>query len=820
MKALRWANDFRLDLAFALRQIAKRPVFALVIIGTLGIAIGANTAVFSVMNGLLFRPLPVERPDELVVLAAQREDKKPSRGLSFPDFVEVREDSEVFSDVLGYSGNLVGLATSEQAERILVSYVTGNYFSMLGVQAAAGRLLVPGEGEAPGADPVIVLGHSYWMRRFAGDPGIVGQGVRINGSPYTVAGVAEEGFQGLLAAMEMDAYLPLAMESGFADTREVRDRFTIRTFARLRPGVDLNTASRALEVLSAQIESEYPETHQGVSLRVFPEKMARPEPELSEVWPVLIAVFLGLVGLVLLMACFNVASLFLVRANDRRGEIALRLSLGADSTRIFRQLLVESLALAFVGGLAGLLLGHFGTRMFESLPISGDLPVVMDFHLDWRVFSYVALLVLASSIFFGLVPTVQSFRGNLVTALLEQGRSGVGARQGLRKVLVILQVTVSLVLLVVAGLFIRSLAKVQHLELGFRTQDMLTASLDPGLQGYSDERIETFYDELLERARNLPGVRGATLSYSVPLGNYDLTTKVAAQGRLPAPGEVWPVSLYNAVGDQYLSTLEIPLLRGRDLTSNDRASTQRVAIVNETMAERLWPGQEALGKRFVTSSDGPEIEVVGVARNAKYGYLFEPAEMFFYIPVRQEPRPLRVLHLQALADPMALARDVRALVRDLDPNLPVFGIHHLAQKIEDDANGFLLPRIAAILAGVLGGIGLFLALTGIYGMVSFDASRRHHEIGIRKAMGARRGSILQLILRQTILLVSLGVIGGLALCLVLGRGLSSLLYGIPSNDPLTFGLVSATFVLVAGLASYLPSRRASRLQPAQVLRSS
>lgn len=812
-------EQFGTDLRLARRQLRKDPVFAAVIIVTLGVGIGANASLLSVINGILLRPLPVQDPQRLVVLATRQEKEPMSRGLSYPDFLDYRRDLRVFSDLLGYYADFVGSARSGQADRILVSFVSGNYFSMLGVQAAAGRMILPEEGRAAGADPVVVLGHGYWQRRLGGDPKIVGQRLLINGRPFTIVGVAPASFRGLLTSVEMEAYLPLAMKPRFATLKDLRNDHTLRVMGRLRPSATLREAQAALNVESGRLATQYRATNQGVTIRAFPERLARPEPELADLWPPLIAVFMGLVGLVLLVACFNVANLLLVRETQRRGDTAVRLALGADRSRLLRQLFTETVLLGVAGGAMGLLIALGGIRFLESIPLSEDVPTAMDFGLDWRVLAFVVALVLGSCILFGLAPALQASRTNIAKVLHERGRSpgGVG-RNSLRKALVVVQIAVSMVLLIAAGLFVRSLGKARGIDLGFNTKNVLTVSLDPSLQGYDAPRTESFFRRLRDGAAALPGVRSAALAYAVPMGHYELSAKTAAEGRLPAAGEVWPSVSYNSVGAGFFATIGIPIVHGRDFSAHDVASSPRVAIVNQTMAAKLWSGQEALGKRFILGPGGPAVEVVGIAKDGKYGFLFEPPQPFFYVPLEQEPKSLRVLYLASTVAPASLGEAVRRLVRDLDSTVPAFGIETLDTLLHNDVNGFLLPQLAAAIAGTLGLLGLFLAVIGIYGVVSFTTSRRTHEIGIRMALGAKRQAIMTMVVRQGLWLALVGVALGAPLAFLMARLLSSLLYGIKPGDPVTFVAVAVVLMAVTLFACVLPARRASRIHPTFALR--
>jgi predicted permease len=526
---------------------------------------------------------------------------------------------------------------------------------------------------------------------------------------------------------------------------------------------------------------------------------------------------MSLTGMVLLVACFNVANLLLVRASLRRGETALRLSLGANRAQLLRQMLSESLVLAVLGGAAGLLLATACARLLQSLPLGGDPPAQLDFSLDGRVLGYVVALVLGSCLLFGLVPALQSTRSSLSQLLYEQGRSGVGeGRHSLRKALVVLQIAVSLPLLMTAGLFVRSLLQARSIDLGFRAKDVLTVAVDTDLQAYDQRRSDAFFRNLREATGALPGVRSAALAFSVPMGQYDLSSKVAAEGRFPS-SDSWRVVNYNTVDERYFETLGIPILSGRGFTAQDGPSSPRVAVVNQRLADQLWPGDTPLGKRLVLGPGGPSLAVVGIAKEGKYGLLFEPPQPFFYVPLAQEPRSLRVLHLASSVPPEELSGEVRQVLKSLDPTLPTLDLRSLDTRLREDLNGFQLPRLGAWLAGVLGLVGLILASVGLYAITSFITGRRSREIGIRIALGAERSTIVAMVIRQGLSQVLIGLGLGIPLGLFAVRFCAGMLYGVTPNDPWTLAAVVFLLAAVALLACLMPARRASAQDPMTVL---
>ncbi len=814
------------DIRYGVRSLAKSPAFSLVVMLTLALGIGANTAVFSVINSFLLRPLPLPNPQELTVVAIRDAGNENPHSLSYLDFLDYRKNAEVFSDMIAYVFGFVGVSDGQQAERATVAYVTSNYFSMLGVEPprepSGSRLIRPGEGDAPGADPILLLGHAYWQKRFAGDPDIVGKTLRVNGQIVTIIGVVPSTFRGTYALADFDAYLPVGMvtsNSAYKDFLERRDRHVFKVLARRKPGVTLAQAQARLAVIAQQLEKQYPDTNRTVTAQVFPENVARPEPAGATRNPLVATLFLSLTSLVLLVACVNVANLLLVRATLRQKEIAVRAALGAGQMRIARQLLTESVLLALAGGVAGALLGWWASRLLETVRLPGDLPFRFDFAFDWRVFAFIAAVAAAVGVLVGLLPALRASRANLNETLREGGRSlsaGAGPRRvGARNALVVAQVTVSLVLLIAAALFVRSLRNAQSVDLGFQPRGLLNLSMDPSQMGYDNARIRNFYEDLEQRVRALPGVDMAALAYSSPMGYYNLDGYLNIEGRETPDDARRPVAGYNAIGRDYLQLMRIPLLRGRAFTEADNAASPRVAIVSEFMAKKFWPEEDAIGKRFsITGAKGPYIEIVGVTGNGKYQWIFEDPGPYFFLSIEQAFKSLRVLHLRASGGvpPASLALAVQKEVRALEPNLPVYDVMTMEQALEG-GNGFFLIRMGALIGAVLGTLGLVLAIVGVYGVVSYTASQRTHEIGVRLALGAQRSHILKLVVGQGLLLVSIGVVLGLALSFALSRFMGHLLFGISAQDPITFAAVALLLGVIGLIACWIPAQRATRVDP-------
>jgi predicted permease len=810
------------DIRHGVRSLRKSPAFTLTIVLTLGLGIGANAAVFSIVNAMLLRPMPVSDPDNLFVLTTVHQENETPHSVSWKDFADYRQHHDLFSDLSAVSIGFAGLAADNRADRVAVAYVTGNYFSMLGITPAVGRLIQPGEGDKYGADPIVVLGHSYWKKRFNGDPSIVGRSVRVNAQPATVVGVVPESFLGTYALVEFEAYLPLGMiypESAYKEMIERRDNHELRVLGRLASSVSLARAQAGLDVVAHQLEQQYPDTNKTVRMRLVPEYLARPEPNNADSSPFVAGVFLLLVGLVLLVACVNVVNLLLVRATVRHRELAVRAALGAGRRRLVRQMLTESLLLALAGGLAGAVIGRWTTGMITRIPFPADIPVRFDLPFDWRVFAYIATIALGAGIAVGLLPSIRASRTDLNEVMREGGRGVAGGsrRQWLRNALVVAQVAVSLVLLVAAGLFVRSVQRAQTIDLGFDYSNVLNLAMDVSQQGFDEARGRAFYHELEDRVRALPGVESVTYAYSVPFGYYSSGETIEVDGQPVAKDTRPPAVGYNVVGPDYFRTMKIALVRGRAFTPRDAEGSQRVAIVNQFMAERLWPGQDALGRRFRMTGNADWMEVVGVARDGKYNFIFQDPGSYFFIPMEQHYRATRALQLRTAGSPEALAPLVQREIRALNPDLPVYDVRSMRRTM-DGGNGFFLLNMGALFGSSLGVLGLILALVGIYGVVSFTASQRTQEIGVRMALGAQSHHILRLIVGRGLVLVAAGIALGLLASLGVSSMLGSLLFGVSTKDPVTFVTVPLVLGAMAVLASYIPALRATRTDPMLALR--
>ena len=821
-----WLWSIGDDVRFALRQLRRAPAFAVSAVLTLAIGIGANAGIFSLLNGYL-RPLPVPHADRIVVIAAEMPgDETGFRyRFSYPAFNDYRQETGAFSDVFAFDTRIGGLTVGSKTTQFVYQAVTGNLFSGLQVGPILGRAFVPGEGEHAGAELSLVLGFRFWQHRFGGDPSVVGATVRLDGRPARIIGVAPPGFHGLYQGADIEGYAPLsalqtrtATPGGLFSDRTVR---FLTMLARLRPGVSLETAQSAVDVLAQRLQHEYPQ-ERNVTARVLPETMARPIPMrfLSELLPLIQGSMLGLAGLVLLIACMNVANLLVVRAAARQREMAMRAALGSGSGRLIRLMLVESLLLAFAGTAAGLLLARWATSLFvASLDVGVDLPLNLDFHYDWRVFLYAAVIAGITGSLMGLVPAIRASRAQ-VAALLHDGGHGSGGsgRQRLRSAMVIAQVAGSLVLLIVAGLCIRSTQRAQLVDLGFDPANVLTLRVDPHQVGYDLSRTVNFYEELERRVRALPAVQSYATAFSVPMGYIFDGCLVAREGEIAPADEPKSNVGCNPVSPDYFDLLRIPMVAGRAFTQQDDTTSEHVVILNETLARRLWPGQDAIGRTLVIPRFvGRLWKVVGVARDSKYLAVFENPLPHVYFPMRQNPFYMRVLHIRSAAAPEVVAPLVQREIQALDPEVPVADVKTMNQIIEGGM-GFLLFRVGTMQAAAMGVLGLLLAVVGVYGVVSYGANQRTREMGIRIALGAAPAAVRTLVLRQGAGLVIAGVLFGLLTAALVTRALSRIFFLVGSNDVTTFVVVTTLLSAIAILACYLPARRAMRVDPMVALR--
>ncbi len=825
--SFRWIEELLQDVRYGLRTLRKSPGFTAAAVLTLALGIGVNTAIFSIVDCLVIRPLPVERPGDVVFLTSARKGKAPSTAFPYPDFTDIqKQTANVFSDVSAVGMFMTdGLAVNGQSQPMWSSYVTGNFFGLLGLKPTLGRLILPSESSVAGADPVVVLSYAYWQSRFNGDSSVIEKKASVNGVPVTIVGVAPEGFHGLTSLMDFQGYIPLDMGAALKDLPEdflaARGNAEVGLIARLRTGVSLQQAQTALNVVAQRLSQQYPTTDGKMTLEALHLGPAglMVDPTNPEILPFVSSVFLILAALVLALACMNIANLSLVRAASQQREMAMRTALGATRARLVRQLLTESLLLALLGCVAGIILGLGGSTAFSSIPLHTSLPIILDFHFDWRVFAYALGAAILTGVLVGIMPGLRAARSDVNEILHEGGRTSTAGGHRLRSALVAAQVGGSLMLLVVAGLFVRSLEKAQHTNLGFDPNHVLNLTIDPHEAGYNETQAREFFRTLLDRTRSLPGVQSASLAASVPMayGPSNGTT-LKIDGYQPPKDQENPTAGYNAVSSGYFETMHVSLLRGREIRDSDGQNSQRVAVIDQTMANRYWRGQDPIGRRFSTTDDPSyPIEVIGIAKNAVESQIFWPDEPFFYVPFSQFYQPVATLQLRSAGAPEVMARETTGLIYSLEPAMPVYDVQSMTTAL-DTLNGFLIFRFAAALAASLGILGLILAVVGVYGVISYAASQRTHEIGIRLALGAQPGQILKMIFRQGFLIVGAGALAGVLAAAAMARLVGNLLFGVAPGDPLTYVAASALLAVVALLACYIPARRAMRVDPIQTLR--
>ncbi len=791
----------------------------------LALGIGVNTAIFSVLNSWLLRPLPVRTPDQIVVLTFSQQHQ--GSNFSYFDLLDFRKQSDAFSDLFAYGLSVAGLSTTGRPTEFAYSSVTGNYFSALGVTPALGRFFLPGEGEASGAPLLVVLGNSYWQKNFGGDPGVVDKQVLLDGQPATIIGVAPKDFHGTFFAFDMDGFVTLnasAMDKQSSKFWTDRHDRRLVVVGRLKPGVSLSQANSSANVIAHRLAVQYPSTNSDVTVQVIPERLARPAPLVSSFVPVIAGLFLTLAALVLLLACMNVANLLLARATTRRREMAIRSALGAGRVRLIRQMITESLLLALLGGIAGIFFGEWAISAsgsaLHSVTTTTNFAYKMDCHLDWRVFSYTFAAVIIAGIFAGLWPGLRAGHAGTEEVLHPGGRSdsaGAG-RQKFRSILVVVQVAGSLLLLVAAGLFVRSLQHAERIYLGFEPDHVLNVMLDPHQIGYDDIRAKSLYREVKNRIRSTSGVQSVSLASAVSLGFPGAAAPIYVEGHPLTPRQQPPQISFNTVDAGYFATMRIPLLRGRAFTESDNESAPSVAIVNQTMANNLWPNEDPIGQHFRwKGADGPLVEVVGIAHDGQYFFISPDPQPYFYLPLAQNFTSLLTVQIRTAVPPDSVIASVQQQLRAVVPDLPIIDVRTMQQVVQG-LGGLFIFRLAATLAAALGFLGLILAVIGIYGIVSFGMSQRTQEMGIRMALGAARADIMKLALGQGLALVSIGVLAGLLSAWAVTRAMTKLLIGVTGSDPVTYAATALALLSVALLACWLPARRASHVDPMIALR--
>jgi predicted permease len=815
-------DDLARDVRHGFRFLQRNPTFAGAAVISLALGIGGTSAVFSIVDAELLRPLPVPDAGSVVTVSAAGTEDRGS-GLSYPNYRDLREASRSFEGLVAYQRSTVmtfARSRSDVREIRMGLWVSDNFFTALRLGPAIGRLFAADEGRVPGRDAVVVLGYDFWKNALAADESILNQVVWINGIDFTVIGVVEQHFTGMDESIP-SFFVPIAMGGRLGARENLLDDRSARSFAvkgRLKPGVSRREARAELTTLWEHLEKQYPEANQNrtISVRGQLEERIREEGPATTI---ALGLLMALVIVVLLIACANVGSLMLGRSRTRSHEVAIRLALGVSRSRLLRQLLIESILLALLGCVIGLGLAFGGLKVLRVVMAPSDLRMVVAPHLDQRVLIFSVLAAIASALLSGLPPALQSLKTQLLPALKDT-ELGQPSRRRLigRSGLVVAQIAMSLVLLLVAGGMLDGFRRVLTTSPGFRTDHLMTMGLDTSIVRYTPSQTRDFFRRLEDRTRTLPDVTSVALTSWIPIDRGGNVTAVVPEGYQPAAGQK-NVSVFSAVvDDHYFDTMGIEILRGRPFTADDRDGAQGVAVVNEEFAKTLWPGQNPIGKRVrLSDSEGPWLEVVGVTRTGKYLFVAEPPTRFLYLPFAQHERPAMSLLVEtANAEAGQLAGPLRGVVRSLDVNLPVFNVRTFASLYQRRAVD--IPKTVLQMVGTMGVIGLTLALVGLYGLVAYSVARRTREIGLRMAMGAARFDIVKMVIGQAFVLSSIGVVlGGLG-GVAVARMLASSMAGLGRPSMATYVVVPTLLVCLTLAASYIPARRASLVDPLIALR--
>ncbi|HKP88091.1 MAG TPA: ABC transporter permease [Blastocatellia bacterium] len=804
------------DLRYGFRMLAKKPGFTLVAVVALALGIGANTAIFSVVNTVLLRPLPYKSPDQLMIVWEDGTRYGFPKDTPAPaNFIDWRDQNQVFESMAAIADQTFNLTGTGEPEKIEGQRVSATFFPMFGVDPMLGRWFLP-EEDQPGAGRTVIMNYGLWQRRFGSDPDIVGKPVTLNGQPYTVVGVMPKEFRFpdpyQISTEETALYVPLAFSSEEASNR---GGHYLIVYARAKAGVTRQQAQAEMDTIAARLEQQYPDTNMSLGATV----VTLHEQIVGDIKPALL-ILLGIVGLVLLIACANVANLLLARAIARQKETAIRTALGASRKRLVSQFLTESVLLAALGGVAGLLLALYGLKLLEAL-IPPNLSQAKGISIDATVLGFTFLVSLLTGVVFGLVPALQASRPNLNETLKEGGKgTSGGGRSRLRNVLVISEVALALVPLIGAGLLINSFLKLRSVDPGFNPDNLLTMNVVLPRSKYTDQARRTaFYDELLQRVESLPGVESAGVITNLPLTFKGNNNGVTIEGRPEPPPDQVPIVITRTISPSYFHTMGIALLKGREFNRQDAQDAPGAVVVSEATARSFWPGEDAIGKRIKLggyNSDEPWLSVVGVVKDVRQFELDIDPKPQIYLPYSQilylAPRDLVV---RTTGDPLSLAAAVRGEVWAIDKDQPVSNISTMSQIM---SRSVARQRFNTLLFGLFAGVALALAAVGIYGVMSYSVTQRTHEIGIRMALGANPGNVLRLVVGQGLKLVAAGVAIGLAFAFALTRLMESLLFGVSATDPATFALISLALVAVALFASYIPARRATKVDPMVALR--
>ena len=822
-------TDFRADVRYALRWLIHSPAFTVVAVASLAIGIGFNSALFAIIDAALLRPLPVHQPDRIVDVYTRGGDGDTYATSSYPDFLDFRQQNAVFTDMLAYSPAIAAIKGRDQSRMALGEIVTGNYFQVLGVQAALGRGLMP-EDDRVGAPRVVVLSNRIWVRDFGSSPSALGQTLLIHGQPYTIVGVMAPRFTGMVPMLQPEMWLPLAWvaevePAGIQDSvpsptgtnrLDRRGQRWLFVKARLKDGESADRAQANLALLMEQLAKSHPKTNEKRPIKVAANVRIHPQAD-ALLRPIAAALMLG-VGLVLLVACANVANMLLARASGRQREVGIRLAIGASRGRLIRQLLTESVVLGLIGAVSGIALAAGLLQLVEVMPLPIPIPIALSLRIDFRVLLFTTLIAIAAGLFAGLAPALRATRSNLV-ADLKGDAAGMKAGQrrwGLRDGLVALQTAFTLVLLIAAGLLARSVAEAHRVDLGFTPAGLAAVSSELGLVGYSDDKAKLLYERALERVRGIPGVQIAARTVREPLAiNYNRNSVFFPERQQPGDPAT-PVAT-TWVDPSYFETLGIQLLRGRNFSSSDVPTSPQVAIVTESFVKTFWnDGRDPVGRRFrLRGIDGPEYEVIGVVSDYKVETIGEKPTPYIHYAIGQRAFSGEVLMARTAGDAGALVTAMKREMLSLEPN----AVFIEATTMEGQVDATLLPAMLAAQTGSLVGVvATILAAIGLYGVIAYAVARRTREIGIRMALGAAPRGVVAMVMRQGLTVTAFGVLAGIALSWPAARAISSGLYGVSAFDPLAWMSAVAVLLGSATLANYVPARRAARVDPSVALR--
>jgi putative ABC transport system permease protein len=803
------------DIKYALRAIRSNLRLSLVIIFSIGVGIGLNVTVFSIFNAVLLRPLPgVKNSNQLVEVYTSYTGGMNFGAVSYPDFADWRDRNNGMQGLLAQDLLLVSLNRGDSNSVVPAALVSGNYFDVLGVKPSYGQFFTPQDAPVPGSSPVAVISYGMWKRDFGSDPGVIGRTIKMNARGFTVIGVAPSGFAGANMGIPLDIWIPLNMQPAFlsGNLLQMRDAHFLQVIGRLKPGVSIQQTSSMMDAVATQLGQQFPTTNRLARTSIV--RLGNGPDALQSTLSSVVTVLMCVVLLVLLIACFNVANLLLARASARRGETALRLALGASGKRLMALFVTESIVLGLMGGAVALIMAYGATSIMSSFNPSTPVPIHLDLKPDNSVLLFAGLISVLAGVVVGLAPAIQAARSNGVTALRDIGFSRAVSKSWFRNALVVAQVAASILLLLSAGLMLRSNILAQKTDLGFEHDNLMVASIDVSLAGYQGQRSIQAYHSLLDRVKTIPGAASASLAQVVPL-EVATTQQLGVVIDPRAQQRDTPID-YNIVSPGYFHTLKMPLLQGRDFTEQDNTGAPLVAIVNETFARKYYKGQQVIGNHFrFTGNFAQPVEIVGLAKDSKYYSIREEPLPFMYLPLWQHFDPSLVLHLRAAGDPAALLSSVRREVGNIDPMIPVFRVRSMNEQI---STSLIELRLGAILLMVFGGMALLLATVGLYAVMAYSVDKRTREIGVYIALGAQRSYILAMILKQGLLLAVVGIVIGLGTAVPFSSVLRSLLYGVKPADPVI--LVGVVFLMgiTALLASLVPAIKAMKLDPIHALR--